>query len=292
MIAALAWAPAPPTSSVSFLVVGDWGKMNSPSQRGVAVQMGETAARMHAAFVISTGDNFYPSGVSSVSDSQFRVTFESVYTAPSLQVPWYVALGNHDWRGNPQAEIDYSAHSTRWRMPAHYFTFTVKIDDTTSAEFFVLDTSPFETSYQTSKAYAANMQGVSTAAQLRWLDSALAASKAQWKIGVGHHTIYSASPTHGNTPELIRDVVPLFQKYHVQAYLNGHDHDLQDARSGNVAYFTSGGGSESRRTGHDSLTHFSKASTGFLAAVLDASTLHVRFLDDSGRVLYSTEVHR
>jgi acid phosphatase len=254
--------------------------------------MAATASTMHAQFIISTGDNFYPSGVKSADDSQFQKTYEDVYTAPSLMVPWYVALGNHDYKGDPDAEVAYTARSTRWKMPARYYTFTVAVDDTTNAEFFVLDTSPFVEKYKTEGSYASQVTASPVAPQLHWLDSALAASKAQWKIGVGHHTIYSASPTHGNTPELIKDVVPLFEKYHVQAYLNGHDHDLQDARAAGVAFFTSGGGAESRPTGKDEHTKFSKSSTGFLAAVLDARVLHVRFLNDSGRVLYATDVKR
>jgi len=292
LFAALAWAPPPPATGVAFLVMGDWGKQGSPSQRAVAAQLAKTAASTHAAFIISTGDNFYPSGVKSDTDYQWKKTYEDVYTAPSLMVPWYVALGNHDYRGDPDAEVAYTGKSTRWKMPARYYTFTVAVDDTTNAEFFVLDTSPFVEKYKTEASYSAQVGPAAIGPQLHWLDSALSVSKAQWKIGVGHHTIYSASPTHGNTPELIKDVVPLFEKYHVQAYLNGHDHDLQDARAADVAYFTSGGGAEARPTGKDEHTKFSKQSTGFLAAVLDAHTLHVRFLNDSGRVLYSTEVHR
>src|SRR5262249_54738469 len=162
-------------------------------QRAVAAQMAATASSMRAAFIISTGDNFYPNGVTSDSDAQWKKTYEDVYTAPALQVPWYVALGNHDYRGDPDAEAAYSARSRRWEMPARYYTSTIAVDDTTKAEFFVLDTSPFVEKYKTEASYAGQVGPVATAPQLHWLDSALRVSKAQWKIGVGHHTIYSAS---------------------------------------------------------------------------------------------------
>jgi hypothetical protein len=34
-------------------------------------------------------------------------TFQEVYTAPGLQVPWYFVAGNHDWVGDVQGA---SAH--------------------------------------------------------------------------------------------------------------------------------------------------------------------------------------
>ncbi len=281
-----------PQGQLSFLVMGDWGRDGDSAQTRVARQMGVTAEALHAAFVLSTGDNFYSDGVKSVTDRQWQTSFEQVYTAKSLQIPWYVALGNHDYHSDPDVQVQYTKTSTRWRMPARYFSFTERVDDTTSAEFFIIDTSPFVEKYYTDKKMAPQLKGMSTAPQLAWLDSALHASKAQWKFVAGHGTIYSASPVHGNTSELIRDVVPLLEKYHVQAYLNGHDHDLQHAHAGSVAYFTSGGGSETRPTGHDAHTVFSRASTGFLAAVLTSGTLHVQFINDSGRVLYTTSIKR
>ncbi|PPD75741.1 hypothetical protein GOBAR_DD27329 [Gossypium barbadense] len=49
---------------------------------------------------------------------------------------------------------------------------------------------------------------------------------AKWKIVVGHHTIKSAGH-HGNTHELAIHLLPILQAYHVDLYINGHDHCLQ-----------------------------------------------------------------
>lgn len=41
-------------------------------------------------------------------------TFEDVYNAVSLYIPWYPTTGNHDWHGSVKAQIDYTQYSSRW----------------------------------------------------------------------------------------------------------------------------------------------------------------------------------
>ncbi|MGH2574998.1 MAG: metallophosphoesterase [Ignavibacteria bacterium] len=95
-------------SNLSFLVIGDWGRDGKFNQMEVANQMGLYAQKLNVSFVISTGYNFYPDGVFSIFDNQWQTSFENIYTHISLQIPWYVSLGNHDYLGNVQAEIDYT----------------------------------------------------------------------------------------------------------------------------------------------------------------------------------------
>lgn len=44
----------------------------------------------------------------------YQNTFEDVYTAKSLRIPWYVLAGNHDHAGNVKAQIEYSHRSDIW----------------------------------------------------------------------------------------------------------------------------------------------------------------------------------
>ena len=129
-------------ASFSFLVVGDWGHANSEGQRQVARAMGIAGRRDRVRFVVSTGDNFYPNGVSGVSDRLWKEGFENVYVDNSLQGPWYPVLGNHDHKGNVAAERDYSSASSRWSMPADYYRHTEVLGGGTLVEFFFLDTLP------------------------------------------------------------------------------------------------------------------------------------------------------
>ncbi len=79
--------------------------------------MGICGAKMEPKFVVAVGDNFYEDGVASVTDPHWQNSFEKVYTAPSLQVPWWAVLGNHDYHGNCDAQIEYT-HSPKRGSPA------------------------------------------------------------------------------------------------------------------------------------------------------------------------------
>lgn len=88
--------------NVKFLVIGDWGREGDYNQSLVADAMAAKAKQMGGVdFVISTGDNFYPSGVRCASDDTFAKSFTHVYHHQELQVPWHAVLGNHDYGETP-----------------------------------------------------------------------------------------------------------------------------------------------------------------------------------------------
>ena len=279
------------SGGLNFLVFGDWGRNGEQDQLDVAAQMAVAAKERNAKFIISVGDNFYEHGVKSVDDPQWQTSFEKVYAAPALQVPWHVVLGNHDYHGDCDAQIAYHQTSPRWTMPARYYTRTEPIDADHAAEFFCLDTTPMKASDDLAIP-TRNVHSQDVPKQLAWLEAALAASKAQWKIVIAHHPVYSGGE-HGDTPYIVKNILPLLEKYNVQAYFNGHDHDLQHLQAGNVNLFCSGAGSKPRSTGTTAHTKFAKGScSGFTAVALHADTLDVRMIDDHGRLLYTTSVPR
>lgn len=51
--------------------------------------MGKVGEEMDVDFIVSTGDNFYDSGLTDEHDPAFLESFTNVYTAPSLQKQWY-----------------------------------------------------------------------------------------------------------------------------------------------------------------------------------------------------------
>ena len=277
---------------LNFLVFGDWGRNGEPDQMDVATQMGIAATEIDAKFIIAVGDNFYENGVASVDDPQWQSSFEKVYTAPSLQVPWWVALGNHDYHGDCDAQIAYGKTSRRWNMPARYYTSTQRIDADSAVDFFYLDTTPMAKLDASEMMFNRNVAWQDVPKQMAWFESALKASTAPWKIVIGHHPVYSGGE-HGDTPYLIEHVLPMLQKYKVQAYFFGHDHDLQHLQAGAVNLFCSGGGSKPRPKISDTpRTRFGKGCSGFTAVALSANHMDVRMIDDQGKLLYTVAVSR
>ncbi len=83
---------------------GDWG-WNSFNQTLTSYEMSVYAWIINAEFLIALGDNFYADGVTGTDDTLWDTAFHDVYTAPSLNIPWYGILGNHDYHGNVQAQV-------------------------------------------------------------------------------------------------------------------------------------------------------------------------------------------
>lgn len=276
---------------LKFIVLGDWGGEATVDQKAVAKQMVLAADREKIDFVVTTGDNFYCDGVLSVDDDKWETGFEQIYSSESLMVPWYVSLGNHDYRGNIQAQIDYSQRSKRWHLPSRYYSIVKKIDDTASAQFIFLDTTPFIKSYYKER-YRENLLGQDPEVQLAWLEKTLAASTSKWKIVIGHHPIYSGGPKYKNTWVLIKKLVPIFKKHKVQAYICGHEHNLQHLiPKRGIHYFVSGAGGKAHKIGNVRKILFYKRTFGFLIMTLEPQRLNAKFIDFTGKVLYTTEVN-
>lgn len=169
--------------------------------------------------------------------------------------PWYPVLGNHDHKGNVQAQFAYAGESRRWRMPSSYYKRGEILSDGSRAEFFFLDTTPIKRLNWWEPWF-----GIDPAVQqqLNWLERGLANSAARWKIVVGHHPVFSGGKK-GHTAEMVHLVTPLLDVHGVSAYINGHEHDLQHITVDGVHYITTGAGASTRSTGPTEGTRFARA---------------------------------
>ncbi|SDT95187.1 acid phosphatase [Verrucomicrobium sp. GAS474] len=294
--AAEAPVSSPAETAFRFFAVGDWGRGGEPSQAAVALRMGELAAREPVRCVFALGDNFYEDGVASADDPQWQTSFEKVYAAPSLQVPWYAILGNHDYHTEPEAEIAYGLRNGRWRMPRRYYVQGFPLDPAgkARADFFFVDTSPMIRDYHgsTHLRLGTNTRGQDVDAQVAWLREALRKSDAAWKIVVGHHPLYSGGLHDTDQLDVRARLLPVFREGGVRAYFCGHDHDLQHLSSEGIEHFVSGGGSTVRDVERTKESLFAEKVSGFASVALTAETLCLAYVDLHGKTIYRAVLPR
>ncbi|KAG9458126.1 hypothetical protein H6P81_002634 [Aristolochia fimbriata] len=287
------YQPTKVDGSLSFLVVGDWGRRGNYNQSLVAHQMGVVGEKLGINFVVSTGDNFYDDGLKGVDDPAFEDSFANIYTAPSLKKPWYNVLGNHDYRGDALAQLSPVLRSIDCRFVC-LRNFIVNADEI--VELFFVDTTPFVRKYFTEpEDHVYDWRGVHprdkyVANVIKELETALGESRAKWKIVVGHHTIRSISH-HGDTQELAHLLLPLLRAYNVDFYVNGHDHCLQrisDTQS-SIQFLTSGGGSKAWRgyvgSNRDGLEFFYDGQ-GFMSVEITETDADIVYYDVFGKRLH------
>ena len=149
-------------------VVGDAGDGTEAVARAIA--------RVHAArpldAIILPGDNIYPCGVRSADDPRWFVLQPLI----ALHLPLFPVLGNHDYCGNPDAEL--ATRFPEWHFPAREYLLQGGV-----ADFAMIDTTP----YVRRQAPAPDVSAM------------FATSHAPWHIVVGHHPIVS-SGFHGYFP--------------------------------------------------------------------------------------------
>jgi len=289
-VSLLAGAPAvaaAATPETRFFVIGDWGRNGKHHQRAVGRAMAAAAVASNPAFIVSAGDNFYESGVTGLSDPQFRTSFEDVYSEAALHRPWHVILGNHDYRGDVEAQIAYSGVSSRWQMPSRYYTRTASGRDG-GVDIFYLDSSPFIRKYI---GTVTDISGQNPKAQLAWLDAALGRSQARWKIVIGHHPLYTALGGHGHDqPDMIAAFEPVLRRHKVPLYINGHDHSMQYVEMTGISYVTTGAGSHTYQPGPPSRAGYCSGDHGFLSVAVSGAAAQLDFIDMAGRSVFARTI--
>ncbi|XP_060066880.1 tartrate-resistant acid phosphatase type 5-like [Ylistrum balloti] len=225
-------------NSTRLLVLGDWGGIDILPYRtlvevSVAKQMGILADRYAPQNILALGDNFYFDGVKDVTDKRFKETYEDVFTRQSLMVPWHVIAGNHDHKGNVSAQIAYSKIDDRWNFPYFYYKLSLTVPGGANLDIIMIDTILLcgNTGMDQDGAQPKGPTDFKAADdQWTWISSMLQSSKAEFLLVAGHFPVYSIAE-HGPTDCLVKQLLPLLQKYQVTAYLSGHDHNLQHLES-------------------------------------------------------------
>lgn len=270
--------------AVRVVVLGDAGT-GSADQFKVGQAMGAVcASHGGCSLALYLGDNIYPVGVSSTADPQLQTKFEDVYA--DLDFPFQVLLGNHDYGGGfdlarAQAQVDYSAFSSKWSMPGRYYSFSlvgVSPGSSPLVEFFMLDTQ--------------HLVVTGDPEQTAWAESAMAASSARWKIAAGHHP-YKSNGSHGNAGQFdnvsgngvaFQTLVQSSMCDRIDLYLGAHDHNRQWlAPECGVEFTVSGAGATVRSLPGDNPTLFENSEDlGFLFLQLSERRILGTFYDADG----------
>ncbi|MCP9774495.1 metallophosphoesterase [Cyanobium sp. WAJ14-Wanaka] len=248
-------APPKAVDSTRFFFTADMGSGLS-DQKANGNQMALIHGQRPVDFVILGGDNIYPDGNLTLVETHFNRPYAALLKAG---VPFHAVLGNHDIRtGNGDPQVAYKPFGMKGRW------YTLRKGP---IEFFMLDTNT-------------NAQWQF---QMPWLKNALAKSSAPWKVVVGHHPIYSAG-LYGDDPSAIAKLTPIFAKYGVQLYLNGHEHNYERTKNiKGTTYIISGNGGAYLRPIVANERSVKVASTfGFLELAATPSRLRVDAWSSSG----------
>ena len=275
---------------LNFYLANDLGRNGYYDQKPIAELMGKMAEAIDIEFVVAAGDVHHFEGVRSVHDPLWMTNYELIYSHPDLMLPWYRILGNHEYRGNTQAVIDYSGISARWQMPARYYTKVMEEDGAT-IRLVMIDTPPLLDKYRkdTEKYPDASKQDIDK--QLVWLDSVLTSAKEDWVIVVGHHPIYAdTDKNESERADMQKRVDSILRKHgNVDMYVCGHIHNFQHLRKpdSQIDYVVNTSGSLAREVKPIDGTQFCSNATGFSLITVDKKELCLYMMDKEGKVLHT-----
>lgn len=274
----------------NFYVANDLGRNGYYDQKPIAELMGTMAENgTDPEFVLATGDVHHFEGVRSVTDPLWMTNYELIYSHPELMIDWFPVLGNHEYRGNTQAVMDYSNISRRWTMPARYYTKTFE-DKGTTLRVVWIDTAPLIDKYRNETETYPDAVKQDYQQQLAWIDSVLTAAKEDWVIVAGHHPIYAETPKdESERKDLQSRLDPVLRKHKVDMYICGHIHNFQHVRvpGTNTDYITNSAGSLARKVKPIEGTQFCSPEPGFSIVSADKKALELRMIDKKGNILHT-----
>lgn len=281
-------------ADVNLFVANDLGRNGYYQQRPIAELMGNMAEEIGPECVLAVGDVHHFNGVVSVDDPLWTSNYESIYAHPELMIDWLPVLGNHEYRGNTQAVLDYAQRSRRWVMPARYYSRIYENDGTT-VRVVMIDTTPLIEKYRNDSITYPDACKQDIDAQLQWLDATLKAAREDWVIVLGHHPVYAqTSKSDSERADMQRVLLPVLRRYgNVAMYVCGHIHNFQHLRvaGDGIDYVVNSAGSLSRKVKAVEGTQFCSPEAGFSVISANKNSLALYMIDGKGVAINKVE-HR
>ena len=302
---------------VNVVSVGDWG---SAALGGYHLKNAEATSSALQQYVnhnapkliLNPGDNFYYCGIQNGSDPQINADFVSLFG--SIRVPWYNALGNHDYGFNPDAQLSLNETVPTWIMDGRYYHRRIELAPSMILNIIVLDTNPCVLDYRGNDRakwdpcglqyptcepvaekcmFHENILNQECKPQLDWFNETLDSIDAEneWVFVVGHHKANEIN---------VENFQALLSDDRVHLYINGHEHNLEHySIDNNPKYMTSGAGGmvighilRDDKLGLDKPNMHSmwvKAITGFASHTFfdNYSKVSTQFWDTKQNVIYN-----
>ena len=289
LLLAIIWQSAA-VAQINFLVVSDNGRNGDYLQKPIASLMGQMAESEDFEAVLALGDVHHYMGIESISDPLWMTNFELVYSHPELQIPWYPILGNHEYRGNTQAVIDYSRISRRWEMEGRYYSKVFE-DDGVSVRIVFIDTVPLIDKYRYDKEDYPSAAGQSMDKQLKWLEKELSNAHEDWIVVVGHHPVYAfTDKDESERSDLQKRLLPILERHNVNMYICGHIHNFQHIRpeGSKIDFIVNSAASLSRtKVGDVEGTVFTSGEAGFSILRCDKDHIQLDMISPEGKSIHS-----
>jgi 3',5'-cyclic AMP phosphodiesterase CpdA len=282
--------PKVSSSAVNFIVANDLGRNGYYDQKPVAKIMGYVAENMDIEMVAAAGDIHHFEGVASIEDPLWMTNYELIYDHPDLMIDWNAICGNHEYRGNTQAVLDYTQVSRRWNVPARYYTKVIRSEDGGSCRLVFIDTTPLIDKYRNDTLTYPDAHQQDMDAQLQWIDSVLVHSTEKWKIVIGHHPVYAETKKEeAERTDMQSRLAPILEKNKVNVYFCGHIHNFQHIcpATSRVNYVVNSSGSQARSVKAIDGTLFCSPDPGFTICSADYKTFKFFFINQKGENIYS-----
>ncbi len=277
---------------ISLFIANDLGRNGYYEQKPIAELMGVMAETIGPEAIVAAGDVHHFEGVASVNDPLWMTNYELIYSHPELMISWLPILGNHEYRGNTQAVLDYRNVSRRWEMEGRYYTKVFE-DDGVSVRLVLIDTTPLINRYHNNDTYL-DVDAQDIDAQLKWIDSTLKEAKEDWVIVVGHHPMYAQTKKSDSEQQDMQErLLPILQRYKqkVDMYVCGHIHNFQHIRRNNdgIDYVVNSAASLARGVDKMEGTVFCSPAEGFSVLSASKKQLSLYMIDKNGCVIHEVK---
>jgi tartrate-resistant acid phosphatase type 5 len=272
-------AMSPPRMPIGrFAVIGDFG-VDTMDELTVT----RLVKSWHPDYIITVGDNNYPSGDATTIDGNigqyfapYIANYQGKYGPGGSTNRFWPCLGNHDWYSATGAQpyLDYFP-----ALPGNRRYYDVALG---SIHFFAVDSE------------AEEPDGIDdTSVQAAWLQSALAASKECFNIVYFHHPPYSSGDPTFVEPRMRWP----FAAWGADLVLDGHEHVYERIELGGMTYVTDGLGGAFNRFPFQplpvlgSLVRYNADFGALLAEVYDGM-LEFTFRNTHGDVIDRFDIQR